>query len=62
MESDSTLLKQLLDEYGLEDLLLEQGISPYEALVALYNCGEFDLERLLDSTNPEEEDEYSTDD
>ena len=60
---DITLLKELIDERGgLEDLLLEQGISPVEALIALYNCGEFDLERLIGSHIEEEDEEYDIDD
>lgn len=57
MVNERELLKNLVEEVGLEELLQSQGLDPVEALFALYNCGEFDLERLVLSYDDESEDD-----
>lgn len=59
-------LRVLIDEVGLEELFWMQNLDPVDAIVALYNCGEFDLERLMRSYEDNfgeemEEDDQTTD-
>ena len=58
-------LRSLIDEVGLEELFWMQNLDPVDAVVALYNCGEFDLERLMRSyegIDEEMEEDEQTDD
>lgn len=54
MVKEKEMLKELIADIGLEEILLEQGIEPVDALITLYQCGEFDLERLLNRDSDEE--------
>ncbi|MCA2973867.1 MAG: hypothetical protein IM337_07605 [Microcystis sp. M110S1] len=54
----SKLLKELLNNYDLEEVFLILEVDPYDALLKLYEIGEVDLERLeeyLDDSESEDE-------
>jgi len=47
MLKERIMLKELIEEIGLEEVLRSQGIEPVDACVLLYQYGDFDLERLM---------------
>jgi hypothetical protein len=49
------ILKELIDEYGLEYVFEILEVSPEEALLELYEIGSIDLERLIEHFNNDEE-------
>lgn len=61
MVNERRILREIVDEVGLEEVLLSSGIDPVEALVILYEAGEFDLERLVSSYEELEEEEEDSD-
>lgn len=61
MVNERRILREIVDEVGLEEVLLSSGLDPVEALVILYEAGEFDLERLVSSYEELEEEEEDSD-
>ncbi len=49
------ILKELIDEYGLEYVFEILEMPPEEALLELYEIGSIDLERLIEHFDNDEE-------
>lgn len=56
-ENEIDLLRGIVEEIGLEELLLQQGFDPVDLLIRLYEYGDVDLERLLSAYEVEEDED-----